>query len=87
MRNIFLFINITNICNYADDTTIFACHPTLETIIRQLEVDVTMVAKWFSDYLKLNDDKCHLMIFGDKAPKQQLQLEIRQSMKVIMKNC
>ena len=29
-----------------------------------------MVAKWFSDnYLKLNDDKCHLMIFGDKSSK------------------
>ena len=61
-------IRCTNIYNYADDTTIFACYPTLETIIRQLETDGTLVAKWFSDnYLKLNDDKCHLMIFGDKC--------------------
>ena len=29
-----------------------------------------MVAKWFSDnYLKLNDDKCHLTIFGDNCSK------------------
>ena len=27
-----------------------------------------MLVKWFSDnFLKLNDDKCHLMIFGDKS--------------------
>ena len=66
----FLFVSCTNICNYADDTTIFACHPTLETIIRKLETDGTFIAKWFSDnYFKLNDDKCHLMIFGDKCSK------------------
>ena len=58
------------ICNYADDTAIYACHSALETIVRLLEPDATFVAKWFSDnYLKLNDNKCHLMIFGDKCSK------------------
>ena len=53
INDIFLFIKVTNICNYADDTAIFACHPTLEAIIRQLEAGGTMVAKWFSDnYLR-----------------------------------
>ena len=70
VNDTFLFVRCTNICNYADDTTIFACHPTLETIIRQLETDGTLVAKWFSDnFLKLNDDKCHLMTFGNKCSK------------------
>ena len=70
MNDIFLSVRYTNICNYADDTTIFACHPILETIVRQLETDGTVVAKWFSDnYLKLNDDKCHLMIFGEKCSR------------------
>ena len=70
VNGILLFVRCTNICSYADDTTIFACHPTLETIIRQLETDGTLVAKWFSEhYLKLNDDKCHLMIFGNKCSK------------------
>ena len=27
-------VRCTNICNYDDDTTVFACNPTLETIIR-----------------------------------------------------
>ena len=63
-----MFVNHTKICNYADDTTIFACHPDLDTIIRQLEEDSSVIVKWFSDnFLKLNDDKCHLMIFGDKS--------------------
>ena len=70
MNDIFLFVRYTNICNYADDTTIFACHPILETIVRQLETDGTVVAKWFSDnYLKLNDVKFHLMMFGGKCSR------------------
>ena len=70
VNDIFLFVRCTKICSYADDTTVFACHPTLETILRQLETDGTLIAKWFSDnYLKLNDDKCHLMIFGNKCSK------------------
>ena len=58
------------ICNYADDTTIFASHPNLDTIVRQSEADGAVIAKWFSNcYFKLNDDKCHLMILGDNCTK------------------
>ena len=60
-----MFVRCTNICNYADDTTIFACHPTLETILRQLET----VSSCLRIVSKLNDDKCHLMIFGNKGSK------------------
>ena len=62
VNDIFLLSDALSTCNYADDTTIYACHQTLETNIRQLETDSKLVAKWFSDnYLKLNDEKCHLI--------------------------
>ena len=70
VNNIFLSVRYTNICIYTDDITIFACYPTLETIIRQLKKYFTFVAKWlFDNYLKLNGEKCNLMIFGDKCSK------------------
>ena len=70
INDIFVFVRCTNMYNYAGDTAIFACHPALETMVRQLEIDVVLVAKWFFDnYLELNDDKCHLMIFNDKCSK------------------
>lgn len=48
--------------HYADDTTIIACHPDLDKIVKQLKEDLSVIVKLFSDYfLKLNDDKCHLM--------------------------
>ena len=68
INDIFSFANRTKICNYADDTTIFACHRDLDTIIKQLEEDSSMIVKWFSgNFLKLNDDECHPMIFVDKS--------------------
>ena len=83
-----LFVRCTNICSYADDTTIFACQPTLETIIRQLDTDGTLVAKWFSDnYLKLNYDKCHLMIFGDKCSKATVTIRNSTIRESEYKNC
>ena len=43
INDIFWLANRTEICNYANDTTIFACHPDLDTIIKQLEEDNKMV--------------------------------------------
>ena len=67
INDIFLFVNKKSICNYADDTTIYACHTDLNTIIKNLEADGSILSNWFSsNFMKLNDDKCHLMIFGNK---------------------
>ena len=68
VNDIFLFVGCTNICNHAYDITNFACDSTLETIMRRLETGGTLVAKWFSDNY-WNDDKYHLVIFGDKYSK------------------
>ena len=35
-----------------------------------------MIVQWFSDnFLKLNDDKCHLMIFGEKSTEATASIE------------
>ena len=68
INDIFFFVNNTNICNFADDITIYACNSDLNTIINRLEIDSAVLAKWFAaKYMKLNKDKCHLMIFGNKC--------------------
>ena len=82
-NDIFWFANHTNICNYADDTTVFACHSDLGTVIRQLQDDCSVIVKWFSDnILKLNDEKCHLMVFGDKNTEVTIKIgksELKES--------
>ena len=65
INDILLFLNKTKLCNYADDTTIYACHIALNTIIKNLEADGSILSNWFSsNFMKLNDDfwqnkKCH----------------------------
>ena len=68
INDIFLFVQNTSVCNYADDTTIYACNSNLDTIINRLETDSSILAKWFSEnYMKLNEEKCHFMIFGNRS--------------------
>ena len=47
-----------NVCNFADDTTLFACDLNLEVVLTQLEESSDLVIAWFqNNYMKLNTDK------------------------------
>ena len=63
LNDIFHFVNKCDIANYADDTTPFTIDKTMDALLDSLEKDVNILNKWFQDnYLKLNADKCHLLI-------------------------
>ena len=65
---IFFLVNYTEVCNYADDTTIFACDSDVNNVQYKLEADACLLSKWFADnHMKLNDAKCHFMLFGSTA--------------------
>ena len=55
------------ICNYADDTTFYTCDQNFKfTKIQKLK-RYSLLAEWFeNNYMKLNGDKCHLLISGFK---------------------
>ena len=58
---------MTNVCNYADDTTFHACDSDLESLIQRLEHDSMLATERFeSNYMKLNGGKCHLLLSGYK---------------------
>ena len=63
----FFLIESTEVCNFADDTTFYACDKDLNHLINRLEHDSFLVIEWFgNNSMKLNDDKCHLQISGHK---------------------
>ena len=67
LNDLFMFLDETEICNYADDAYIYVCGPNIENVILHLENDALMITEWFPNKcMKLNEDKCHLMIFGAK---------------------
>ena len=48
---------------YADDNPPFDMEPNIKALIVTLEVNTSILVKWFDDnYLKMNADKCHLLI-------------------------
>ena len=61
LNDLFFILSSVNVCNFADDTTSFVCDLNLEVVLAQL------VIAWFqNNYMKLNTDKCHLFVAGDK---------------------
>ena len=44
-----LFIKETDICNFADDTTLYACGKELDTISFKLEIETNRAIQWLKD--------------------------------------
>ena len=47
INDIFLFVESSNICNYADDNTLFAFGKTFDEITRKLQNDFLILDEWF----------------------------------------
>ena len=68
INDLLLFIQNSDICNCAGDTTIYSWDKSLDTITHKLENDCNVALKWFTDnFMKFNADKCHLMILGQRC--------------------
>ena len=76
LSDLFFILSSVNVCNFADDTTSFVCDLNLEVVLAQL------VIAWFqNNYMKLNADKCHLFVAGDKSEQAGVRVgpdKIRQ---------
>ena len=67
INDIFYFVHSSNICNYADDNTIYSCDKNYDEVVRCLQLDFSNLKKWFYDnFLVLNPGKCHFMTLGTK---------------------
>ena len=63
INDIFFFIKKTKIANYADDNTTYTSEENIEFLLKTLQEDTLLVLKWFNvNEMKLNDDKCHLIV-------------------------
>ena len=54
-------------CNYANDATFHACPLDLKSLITRLEHDAALAIEWLeSNYMLLDQDKCHFLFPGRK---------------------
>ena len=66
LNDLFYFLSC-NVCNFADDTTPYVCNKNLEFVLLKLEEQSNIAINWFeNNYSKMNSDKCHLLISGNK---------------------
>lgn len=75
INDIFYFLTCTEMCNYADDNTIYTSASSINTVKSQLLVDTMILLDWFSsNHMVLNLDKCQFICFG--IPHLNVSLEI-----------
>ena len=73
LNDLFLFLEETEGCNYADDTTIYTCGSNIENVVAKLENDTLAISKWFpNNRMKLDLDD--LMSFNDLWWKERRSL-------------
>ena len=67
LNDLFFILKNSEISYFADDTTPHACDANLDELLMCLQHDTALTISWFeSNYMKLNADKSHLTISGNK---------------------
>ena len=68
INDIFMVIKLSDICNFADDNTLYSCGEWLTEIKENLIFDTESILKWFRlNSLKANPGKFQFRIPGDKS--------------------
>ena len=89
INDIFMFIEKTEICNFADDNTIYDCGEDLSNILENLKHDLRILLKLFKiNFLQANPGKFQFVILGKKK-RNSVKLiinttEIENSRKVVL---
>ena len=67
INDLFYLTKLTDVCNYADDTTFHTFDSNLENLVRRLEHDSILANEWLeSNYMKLNQHKFSFLLSGHK---------------------
>ena len=70
INDIFMFIEKSEICNFADDNTIHDYGENLSNILENLKYDMKVLLKWFRiNSFQANPGKFQFMILGKKKTK------------------
>ena len=88
-NDIFMFIEKSEICNFADYNTIYDCGKDLSNILENLKHDMKILLKWFRiNSLQANPGKFQFMILGGKNPNSVKLIinstEIEETKKVVL---
>ena len=67
INDLFFVITLSEVCNFADDNTLYSSNKELELVFRNLESDLNNVLAWFNiNSLKANPGKFQFMVLRTK---------------------
>ena len=67
LNDLFYLTEMTQVSNFADETTFYVCEKDLNNLINRLKQDTALAVEWFeNNFMKLNHDKGHLLVSGHK---------------------
>ena len=67
INDLFFSITKSEVCNFADDNTLYSCNKNLEYVFSNLKYDLRNVLDWFKiNSMKTNPGKFQLMVLGLK---------------------
>ena len=73
-----MFIIETELCNFADDNTLYACDKDIDNVYLRLKNDCARTIKWFSNNsMVANPAKFQLMYLGNILNINTLSMYIR----------
>ena len=77
--NDLFYIVKNDVCNYADDNTLYTCDMSLDTLMNKLKSAANNALDWFrSNGMKLNSSKCKLLVCGHKFESMICKIENAQ---------
>ena len=72
ITDLFYVIEKSDICNFADDNTLYSCGANLKTVLVNLKHDASKLLYWFKiNSMKANPKKCQFMILSKKSYQPQ----------------
>ena len=76
INDIFFALKRTDICNFAHGITPYVCDSNLKSLLETLEYNSELaIAQFDMNYMKLNTDKCHLLVPRNKNRQMWAKLD------------
>ena len=78
INDLFLFLGRTNICNFAEDNTIYRCDSDLEIILEELQHEMKILLDWFKiNSMKPNPKKFQFRVVSKGTKSNFIRSHIR----------
>ena len=77
VNDVFLAVGDHDLCNFADDNTLYKCHRSLDEAQCETENHSTMIINWFEiNGMKMNPEKCHVIDLGNTKINDDFTVQI-----------